>query len=363
MEEGLGFFPPPLWPPDGSPGRTANKAREHLRAVMAWAWEQDLLEALPGFPKPRQQRAVAGRHYLTKEEINALYFATHRMKRPKGWDQPFPVGRFWRCALVVFFNYGVDTGTVWKSAPFHEPILWRHVSWDRESPDREIKEQSRWGWLFYRRVKTGKTFYRPMNHVVHAHIKSIMPENPHPDDPVFLGGGSRPNRRFRQLCDLAGIKPKLNAETGKATPWLLKDLRKTCATYYDEHLPESSIEILGHSVAGVTYRHYAHRGPLAFKAIMTIPQPSAFAAQSKDTMASVRAVGRDSRTLRERGGCDLRAQAGYLCDWRRGVGVGPLDARLASGGWSGVTGRAFHPRDSDERFQSCLAWRSPKAAR
>lgn len=261
-----------------NPGRTANKAREHLRAVMAWAWEQDLLDALPGFPKARPHRAVAGRHYLTKDELNALYFATHWMDRPKGWDLPFPVGRFWRCALVVFFNYGVDSGTVWKSASFHEPILWRHISWEPESPDREIKEQSRWGWIFYRRVKTGKTFYRPMNRVVHAHIRSIMPENSSPDDPVFLGGGARPNRRFQELCGLAGIKPKLDVETGKAIPWLLKDLRKTCATYYDEHLPESSIEILGHSVAGVTYRHYAHRAPLAFKAIMTIPQPSAFAA-------------------------------------------------------------------------------------
>ena len=39
-----------------------------------------------------------------------------------------------------------------------------------------------------------------------------------PDDPVFLGGGMRPDHRFRQLCDLAGIKPKLDAETGKARP-------------------------------------------------------------------------------------------------------------------------------------------------
>ena len=31
----------------------------------------------------------------------------------------------------------------------------------------------------------------------------------------------------------------------------------------------------------------------------------------------------------------------------------PPDARLASGCWSGSTGRAFHPQDSDERFQSC----------
>jgi hypothetical protein len=117
-----------------------------------------------------------------------------------------------------------------------------------------------------------------MNHVVHAHIKSIMPDDPCLDDPVFFGGGSLPNIRFRKLCDLAGIKPKTNLETGEEEPWLLKDLRKTCATYYDAHVPESSIEILGHSVGGVTYRHYAHRDPLAFKAIMTIPQPSAFMA-------------------------------------------------------------------------------------
>jgi integrase len=264
-----------------NPGRTANKAREHLRAVLGWAWEQDLIDSLPRFPKPKQQRDVAGRHYLTKAEINALYFATHQMKRPRGWALPIPVGRYWRCALVAFFNYGLDTGAVWKSTPFHEPILWKHVFWDRLSPDREIKQQSRWGWIFYRRVKTGKTFYRPMNRVIHAHVKSIMPESPNPDDPVFLGGGSRPNLRFRQLCEVAGIRAKTNVETGEEDPWLLKDLRKTCATYYDEHLPESSIEILGHSVGGITYRHYAHRAPLAFKAIMTLPQPTAFSALIK----------------------------------------------------------------------------------
>jgi hypothetical protein len=191
-----------------NPGRTANKAREHLRAVLSWAWEQELIEAPPRFPRPREQRDVAGRHYLTKAEINSLYFATHKMPRPRGWDQPIPVGRYWRAALVVFFNYGVDTGTVWKSAPFHEPILWRHVWWDHQAPDREVKEQSRWGWLFYRRVKTGKVFYRPINRVVHAHLKALLPEKPSPDEPVFLGGGARPNARFQVLCELAGIKPR-----------------------------------------------------------------------------------------------------------------------------------------------------------
>jgi len=38
------------------------------------------------------------------------------------------------------------------------------------------------------------------------------------------------------------------------------------------------LEVLGHSVGGITYRHYAHRAALAFKAIMTIPQLTAFSA-------------------------------------------------------------------------------------
>ena len=117
-----------------------------------------------------------------------------------------------------------------------------------------------------------------MNRVVHAHLKSIRPESPQPDAPVFEAGSSRPNQQFQLLCDLAGVKAKQDVETGEEKTWVLKDLRKTCATYYDEHMPESSIEILGHAVGGVTYRHYAHRDPLAFKAIMTLPQPTAFSA-------------------------------------------------------------------------------------
>ena len=121
-----------------NPGRTANKAREQLRAVISWAWDQELIEAPPRFPKPRQQRDVAGRHYLTKAETNALYFATYKMKRPRGWDSPFPLGRYWRAALFIFFNYGVDTGTVWRSMPDHQQFLWRHVFWSRQSPDGQV---------------------------------------------------------------------------------------------------------------------------------------------------------------------------------------------------------------------------------
>ncbi len=141
-----------------NPGRTANKAREHLRAIISWAWEHDIIESPPRFPKARSQRDVAGRHFLTKKEINALYFATHLMQRPRGWDDSIPVGRYWRCALVLFFNYGLDTGTVWKSTPSHEPILWRHVCWGRQSPDRNVKQQSPWVGCFIAGSRPAKRF-------------------------------------------------------------------------------------------------------------------------------------------------------------------------------------------------------------
>ena len=47
------------------------------------------------------------------------------------------------------------------------------------------------------------------------------------------------------------------------------------------HPGQSSVEILGHSIGGTTDRHYAHRAPLAFRAITTLPQPTAFQALVK----------------------------------------------------------------------------------
>ena len=119
----------------------------------------------------------------------------------------------------------------------HEPILWRHVTWEPESPDHHTKQRCRWGWIFYRRVKTRKTFYRPMNRTVHAHMKSLMPDKPDPDSPVSLGGGARPNTRFRTLCDPAEIGPKTNLATGEMTPWVEPAVTQTADSEGDCSTP------------------------------------------------------------------------------------------------------------------------------
>jgi hypothetical protein len=60
----------------------------------------------------------------------------------------------------------------------------------------------------------------------------------------FDCGSSRSNGPFQRLSELAGVQLKRDVLTGEQKPWISKDIRKTCATYYDAHMAESSIEIL-----------------------------------------------------------------------------------------------------------------------
>jgi hypothetical protein len=64
----------------------------------------------------------------------------------------------------------------------------------------------------------------------------------------------------------------------------------------------------------------------------------------------------------------LNSMAFGLAVYASQAGSPRRHARLASGRWSGTTGRAFHPQDSNERFQSCFlhliplsqaSWRNP----
>jgi hypothetical protein len=70
---------------------------------------------------------------------------------------------------------------------------------------------------------------------------------------------------------------------------------------------ESSVEIPGHSVGGITYRHYAHRAPLAFRAIMTLRQPPAFLPLVKGFDGNARVAEDDPSTPRNGGQCDRSA--------------------------------------------------------
>ncbi len=65
------------------------------------------------------------------------------------------------------------------------------------------------------------------------------------------------------------------------------------------------------------------------------------------------ALGRSKAKAPTSGLSKLNSMAFGLAVYASQCGLLQPHARLASGCWSGSTGRAFHPQDSDERFQSC----------
>jgi len=269
---------------DGNPGRTANKCHENLHAVCKWLVDETReLDALPRFPEEKEQRDAAGLYFLTEEELNALYWATNRMRRPHGWREEHTVGAYWRAALTCFYTYGMDTQTLFPYDRRALPLLWRHICWDALAPDRKVRLTSEWGWLFYRRKKTGKPFMLPMTREVNLHLEAIKPKVIDPEARVFArSGSSRPCVRFQDLIRLARIKPKIDFETGEESEWIIKDLRKTSTTWHEENLPGASSAVVGHSdgsgdkIARVTEKHYANRSPLQHRSITTLQYPSAF---------------------------------------------------------------------------------------
>lgn len=264
----------------GNPGRVVNKAREHLRAVLRWLVATEQLAAMPKIPEKREQRTAAGLFFLTDEELEKLYWATYRLRKPHGWPHAAAIGAYWRAALAVFVTYGVDTQLVFPMHQRSDRLRWRNVHGPGLSPDRSTKQESPHGWLAWSRQKTGHPFCAPLTEIVAAHLRVIRPAEAQADDTIFgQSGGGRPCQRFQTLVRLARISEKRDPRSGELQAWTLKDLRKTCATRHDENCPGSSSIVLGHAadgIAEVTRKHYTNPGPQLFRAVTTLSYPRAF---------------------------------------------------------------------------------------
>lgn len=266
----------------GNPGRAHNKCREHLRAVLTWCVEQELLPALPRLPPARDTVEAAGLYFFTDSELDAIYWATYKLSRPRGWEKPHSFGQYVRGALALFLTYGVDTQLVWPVDAWAEGLRWRNVHPPGLSPDRQFRQECEWGWLSWRRQKTGRVFVAPLTEILAAHLRSIRPTTDDPEAEIFGGTGTyRPCTLFQKLVRLAKIPDKTDPLTGSRRKWQLKDLRKTCATRHEDCTPGSASVVLGHAsegMADVTRKHYANSAPLLARAIAALRYPPAFRA-------------------------------------------------------------------------------------
>lgn len=276
-------------------GNSRNKATTTIGAVLRWAFEEELIPALPRIPKKVEQREVAGQYFFTDEEIDGIYWATYKLAAPRGWNLQQPIGAYWRTAIVLFRTYGMDTQALFPYSSLIEQVLeWRHVTTESLPPGRVANVHNEHGYLTIKRQKTGRIRIVPLDAIVRAHLDLIRPTDCKPDWPIMgrlagstictAAGGVRPNKRFRRLCDLGAVPQKLDLETGKLREHELKDLRKTCGTMHDANLPESGPRMLGHSTGTITDKHYSHTLPALITAMRTFRHPRSFYSISDQTI-------------------------------------------------------------------------------
>ena len=88
------------------------------------------------------------------------------------------------------------------------------------------------------------------------------------------------------------------------------------------------------------------------------PTPAGLLAPDRSQCSSV-ALGITKAKAPTKGLSTLNSMAFGLAVYASQDGLPRHHARLASGRWSGATGRAFHPQGSYERFQSCILTSHP----
>lgn len=249
---------------DGNVGRTFNKYRGEISAVLRWLVDEEQLSALPRLPAKQEQRTVAGAYYLERGELSRVYWQTYNLKNPRGWPHVATIGAMWRAALVMFYAYGLDTHALFYCRG-KETLCWEHILDAPRAPGRVAKVRCKYGWIRWQRQKTGRLLLLPVHPIVRAHLESIRPSQWSPGDRVFgVAGRSKPNEVFRELISRAGLEDKLDAETGDTQPYVLKDLRKTCAT---AHGAVRGRLILGHADGTITEKHYANQLPEVLAAV------------------------------------------------------------------------------------------------
>jgi hypothetical protein len=93
--------------------------------------------------------------------------------------------------------------------------------------------------------------------------------------------------------------------------------------------------------------------------VCTCSVDSGRTARTRPIRCSNVALGISKAKAPTKGLSKLNSMAFELAVYASQDGLPRHHARLASGRWSGATGRAFHPQGSDERFQICIPTSHP----
>jgi hypothetical protein len=236
--------------------------------------------------KPLAEVKAAAKLYFTQEQVAQLYLAADAADWPK--IGRLTAGDFWRVCFVLFFNYGFRTQELVAWEPDHRPLRVGNFFFEPPTPHPDGHAENQWGWLAYTPQKQQRFKPRPLvlplNEVAHAHVQLVLRSRRLTADEPLLPipkCGRSFYAAWSQIVRAARIKPK-PALDGTPRAFALRHFRKTATTWLNVHRPGIAPHILGHAAredggSDVSERHYDNHELRILDALLTAPQPPAFA--------------------------------------------------------------------------------------
>ena len=230
---------------------TINKNWRHLRAVFRriGPWESGNPQAEEIIDRPPHMKALPSRQKIPQvidtDVINRIYRACDIAEWPNRSEVSPPI--LWRCALVLYCNYGMRTFDCWG-------LTWENIDWSLNR-------------LTFVMKKTKRTIELPLNEVVRTHLRTVQENSPQLF-PVTKDRGDLYNQ-WHTIQYAAGIHKKADHID-------FRHLRETCNTWYERIKPGIGKWVLGHAAQGVNERYYLNLWSEIVDAVNQLEQPKAF---------------------------------------------------------------------------------------
>lgn len=272
--------------PDGRPRyspASVNRMLGGIRQVLrACERRGKLKKARPAVSKLAARPAP--KFYMRHEQAESLW----RQMDSATWPQlpGMTPADWWRCALVLYWIYGFRTQELIAFQVGKTPLTWSAISLGDETPNPEGTATNALGWLSYvpQKQKWAKPepLYLPLTRHTRAAVDRLRAAaaiategEPEASRPLFPWPGSHKiiYRQWNALQTAAGITTKSGA------PFLLKHLRKTAATYLENHAKGLGAAVCGwadRNVSGVMATHYAVNELAIVEQLATYPVPRCF---------------------------------------------------------------------------------------
>ncbi len=227
---------------------TINGELGSIRQILCEAEKHQLLSN-----RPRVERLAAKpapKFYLQREQINRLWLECDRCTWPR--LPGMSTGDWWRCALCLLWTYGFRTQELLAFQAGKTKLVWADITLATETPNPEGTAHNEFGWLTYvpQKQQWAKPdpLYLPLTIHTRAAVdwlagaarsqcNGALP----PDRPLFPW--SKAHKSLYAQWEAMQVRAGVATKAG--SPFEIKHLRKSAATFLEHHWPGLGEAIVG----------------------------------------------------------------------------------------------------------------------